>query len=247
MRRSKSVILLILLLLAFLFPLLLSSTQAATYSYVASKSSKVYHMVECGQAAKILESNRVYFSSRSEAEASGRRPCSYCGDGIVDEGNDSGGSGSSSGSSSSGSTSSGTTIKKPSTNTDAPKSQNSLVFLICLALILFAFLIMVIISKRDMIKKGICWIIDKSRNGIQRIIYGNGCLTRLFAMILVMAVFALLAVFFGYLFSVNGILGFIVLFGCLGIPFYYFSSSKLAFWFYVLIVAFVFFGIVLRQ
>lgn len=128
MRPSKvTTILSVLLCIIVILPLLLLPSQAATYPYVASKNSKVYHMIECGQAANILKSNRVYFSTRSAAEASGRRPCSYCGDGMVSEGNGGGNSNSSSGSSSSGSSSGNhsSATTPPSTQPPATEPQPS--------------------------------------------------------------------------------------------------------------------------
>lgn len=123
MRSSKAAtILSMLLCIIVILPLLLLSSQAATYPYVASKNSKVYHMIECGHAANILESNRVYFATRSAAEASGRRPCSYCGDGLVSEGN--GNSSSSSGNSSGNHPSSSTppSTKLPATEAAPPQT-----------------------------------------------------------------------------------------------------------------------------
>lgn len=78
-------------LLVLFFPICLISSafplaHAESLPYVASKSSDVYHMIECGHADKIDKANRIYFSSRTAAEKTGRRPCSYCGDDIVDHG-----------------------------------------------------------------------------------------------------------------------------------------------------------------
>lgn len=71
-------------------------TCLASYpAYVGNKSTKVYHIAECTHAGKISSTNRIYFSSRSEAEANGYRRCYYCGDGVVDPGHGGdGGSGS---------------------------------------------------------------------------------------------------------------------------------------------------------
>lgn len=54
-----------------------TDTQASG-KYVAAKSSKVYHLNTCSHAKRIDPSNAVYFSTKEEAEASGRRPCQTC-------------------------------------------------------------------------------------------------------------------------------------------------------------------------
>lgn len=54
------------------------TTEETTYKYVASKNSKVFHYVWCEYAQKIKPENRIYFSTREEALASGRRPCKVC-------------------------------------------------------------------------------------------------------------------------------------------------------------------------
>lgn len=70
---------------------------ASSKSYVGNKSTKVYHISECTYAGKISSQNRVYFSSRSEAESRGYRRCHYCGDDVVEPGHGgNGGSGNSS-------------------------------------------------------------------------------------------------------------------------------------------------------
>jgi metal binding Ada-like protein len=45
---------------------------------VASKNSKVYHRASCGSAKRITQDNLVSFSSKQQAEQSGRRPCKNC-------------------------------------------------------------------------------------------------------------------------------------------------------------------------
>jgi len=46
--------------------------------YVGSKNSDVYHRLSCHYVNNILESNKVYFSSKAEAEAAGYRACKVC-------------------------------------------------------------------------------------------------------------------------------------------------------------------------
>lgn len=75
MKRLKRISLLPLLLLFVL--------QVSAATYVASKNSDVYHISTCGQAGKIKDSNLITFSSAAAAEATGRRPCSFCGDGTA--------------------------------------------------------------------------------------------------------------------------------------------------------------------
>lgn len=46
--------------------------------YVASKNSDKYHLPWCSGAARISETNKIYFSSKAEAEAAGYQPASNC-------------------------------------------------------------------------------------------------------------------------------------------------------------------------
>ncbi len=46
--------------------------------YLASKQSKVFHYRDCQWAERIVPGNRLFFDSREEAVASGRRPCKIC-------------------------------------------------------------------------------------------------------------------------------------------------------------------------
>lgn len=46
--------------------------------YTASIKSKVFHSSGCPHVKKIIESNKVIFSTREEAVKSGRRPCKKC-------------------------------------------------------------------------------------------------------------------------------------------------------------------------
>ncbi|BER92722.1 MBL fold metallo-hydrolase [Atrimonas thermophila] len=55
-----------------------TATETATYQYVASKNSSVFHYPWCSYAQKIKPENKIYFSTREEAVASGRRPCKVC-------------------------------------------------------------------------------------------------------------------------------------------------------------------------
>jgi len=48
------------------------------YNYVASKSSKVFHLLSCLMAERIAESNKIFFHTFKEAVDSGRRPCKVC-------------------------------------------------------------------------------------------------------------------------------------------------------------------------
>lgn len=47
-------------------------------TYVASKNSDKYHLPWCPSVSRIKEENRIYFSSKSEAEAAGYVPASNC-------------------------------------------------------------------------------------------------------------------------------------------------------------------------
>lgn len=46
--------------------------------YVASKNGSVYHFPWCPGAQRIKEANKIYFSSREEAEKAGYRPAANC-------------------------------------------------------------------------------------------------------------------------------------------------------------------------
>lgn len=46
--------------------------------FVASRTGKVFHRPDCSHAKRISEDRKVRFSTRREAEASGRRPCKTC-------------------------------------------------------------------------------------------------------------------------------------------------------------------------
>ncbi len=51
---------------------------ASATSYVASKSGKIYHLPWCSGAKRISENNKVWFSSKQEAEAAGYRAAANC-------------------------------------------------------------------------------------------------------------------------------------------------------------------------
>lgn len=46
--------------------------------YVASKSGKAYHFPWCPGAQRIKDKNKIWFSSREEAEKAGYRPAANC-------------------------------------------------------------------------------------------------------------------------------------------------------------------------
>jgi hypothetical protein len=55
-----------------------NSAAATTQTYIASKSSKIFHLSSCTAAKTISSGNLVTFVSRDEALGSGRRPCKKC-------------------------------------------------------------------------------------------------------------------------------------------------------------------------
>ena len=46
--------------------------------FIASVHGSTYYLATCGGAGRIHEANKLYFSSREEAEAQGYRPASTC-------------------------------------------------------------------------------------------------------------------------------------------------------------------------
>ncbi len=46
--------------------------------FVASKTSKIFHRTECAHTKRMDTDKAVYFSSRQEAERTGRQPCKTC-------------------------------------------------------------------------------------------------------------------------------------------------------------------------
>ena len=53
------------------------TAQAATL-YVGSKNSNKYHLPDCPGALKIKEENKIWFSSKKEAESLGYTPAANC-------------------------------------------------------------------------------------------------------------------------------------------------------------------------
>ena len=51
---------------------------SASGSYVASKNSNKYHLPWCSGATRITEENKIWFSSKAEAEAAGYPPAGNC-------------------------------------------------------------------------------------------------------------------------------------------------------------------------
>jgi hypothetical protein len=47
-------------------------------SFVASKNGSVYHLEWCSGAMRIKEENKIYFSTKEEAEKKGYRPAKNC-------------------------------------------------------------------------------------------------------------------------------------------------------------------------
>ena len=54
------------------------TSDAAKETYIASKNSKVFHLMTCAMAQTISAGNLIKFASREEAVSSGRRPCKKC-------------------------------------------------------------------------------------------------------------------------------------------------------------------------
>lgn len=67
-----------ILTLSILFSLYLLPLPAFSVSYVASKNSDTFHESSCFYVDRILEKNKVYFSTLEEAKRSGRYGCSRC-------------------------------------------------------------------------------------------------------------------------------------------------------------------------
>jgi methylphosphotriester-DNA--protein-cysteine methyltransferase len=53
-------------------------------NYVASKNSDVFHIASCHYVDRIYDSNKIWFNTISQAEASGRRGCYVCKPGSSD-------------------------------------------------------------------------------------------------------------------------------------------------------------------
>jgi len=58
-----------------------TDTNNAARAYVGSKNGTVYHLPACSGASRIAEENKIWFSSKEEAENLGYRPAKNC-DGI---------------------------------------------------------------------------------------------------------------------------------------------------------------------
>ncbi len=58
-----------------------SATDASSGAYVASKNGTRYYLPRCGGVSRIKEENKVWFATKSEAEAAGYTPAANC-DGI---------------------------------------------------------------------------------------------------------------------------------------------------------------------
>ncbi|MBI4086620.1 hypothetical protein HY416_01410 [Candidatus Kaiserbacteria bacterium] len=55
-----------------------SSSPASEKRYVGSKNGSKYHLPWCSGAARIAEENKIWFSSKEEAEAAGYTPAANC-------------------------------------------------------------------------------------------------------------------------------------------------------------------------
>jgi len=55
-----------------------TNTANADTQYIASTSSKVYHLPTCPHVARMDTSKAVTFATREDAEKTGRRPCKTC-------------------------------------------------------------------------------------------------------------------------------------------------------------------------
>ncbi len=55
-----------------------SNTKSVSGTYIANSNSKKFHLSSCSYAAKMSESNKVFYKSRAEAIAAGYEPCKVC-------------------------------------------------------------------------------------------------------------------------------------------------------------------------
>ena len=55
-----------------------SSSSSSSGTYVASANSDKFHYPSCSHAHRIKDSNKITYSSREDAVASGRSPCAVC-------------------------------------------------------------------------------------------------------------------------------------------------------------------------
>ena len=74
-----------------------------------------------------------------------------------------------------------------------------------------------------------------------------GCFGYLIAAALVMGLFILIIALFGYIFSISPMWGYILMFGVVGCPFYFFTRKRWIFWMYLSIVIVVFFYLLSTQ
>lgn len=61
-----------------IFPLVLIFVFALTamaFAEIGNKRSGIYHRDYCSHVSRMNESNKVYFNSKADADASGYRPC----------------------------------------------------------------------------------------------------------------------------------------------------------------------------
>lgn len=65
----------LLLLFAFLTPLLSTEAFSAEAAYVGNAKSLKFHYEDCRWAKKMKEENKVYFETREEALERGYVPC----------------------------------------------------------------------------------------------------------------------------------------------------------------------------
>ncbi len=58
--------------------ILLTTANVLSANYVGNSNSKKFHYSDCASAAKIKPANKIIFSSRDEAVASGYVQCKIC-------------------------------------------------------------------------------------------------------------------------------------------------------------------------
>lgn len=56
----------------------ITAVSAVQKSFVASKNGKKYYYVWCDSASRIKEGNRIWFSTKEEAQAAGYEPAANC-------------------------------------------------------------------------------------------------------------------------------------------------------------------------
>lgn len=57
---------------------ILDNKPQTTKSYCGNKNSKVYHRLSCTYSKNMKDENKVYFSTKSECDSNGYKPCSRC-------------------------------------------------------------------------------------------------------------------------------------------------------------------------